>query len=137
MIEGEKILITGVTGKIAFPIARALAKNNEVWGSARLRDPADLDRLIGAGIKPIAFDMSTDDVSSLPDDFDYVFHAAVDPAGIRGDWQSFLRTNAHNYGSLLHHCRPTKGFVYCSTGSTFCCMRSVPPCKALSAHCRA
>ena len=34
----EKILITGATGKIAFPIARALAQRNEVWGAARLRD---------------------------------------------------------------------------------------------------
>ena len=38
--DGEKILITGVTGKIAFPIARALAERNEVWGAARLRNPA-------------------------------------------------------------------------------------------------
>ena len=27
----QKILLTGATGKIAFPIARALAKRNEVW----------------------------------------------------------------------------------------------------------
>ena len=40
MLTGEKILITGATGKIAFPIARALADRNEVWGAARLRNPA-------------------------------------------------------------------------------------------------
>jgi UDP-glucuronate 4-epimerase len=119
MLTGEKILITGATGKIAFPIARELATRNEVWGSARLRNPGDREKLEGAGIRPLKFDMATDDVSSLPDDFTYVFHAAVDPAGIRGEWRSFVRTNAHNSGDLLHHCRSAKGFVYCSTGSTY------------------
>jgi len=39
LLDGEKILVTGVTGKIAFPIARALAGRNDVWGAARLRNP--------------------------------------------------------------------------------------------------
>ena len=72
-------MITGATGKVAFPIARALATDNEVWGAARFRDPADRDKLTAAGITPIAFDVSTSDFSELPGDFGYVFHAAVDP----------------------------------------------------------
>jgi nucleoside-diphosphate-sugar epimerase len=32
MLDREKILITGVSGRIAYPIARALAERNEVWG---------------------------------------------------------------------------------------------------------
>ncbi len=43
MLASEKILVTGATGKIAFPIARALARDNEVWGAARLRDPKARD----------------------------------------------------------------------------------------------
>ena len=34
VLEREKVLITGATGKIAFPIARALAARNDVWGGA-------------------------------------------------------------------------------------------------------
>lgn len=117
MLDGEKILITGVTGKIAFPIARALAGRNEVWGAARLRKPDDRDRLAAAGINPVALDVSAADFSSLPDDFTYVFHAAVDPGS--DDWRSCVRTNAHASGELLYHCRTAKGFVYCSTGSTY------------------
>lgn len=117
MLTGEKILITGATGKIAFPIARALASSNDVWGAARLRDPADRDRLVTAGIHPVALDMSTGDFSALPDDFTYVFHAAVDPGA--DDWARCLRTNAHHSGGLLHHCRAAKGFVLCSTGSIY------------------
>jgi nucleoside-diphosphate-sugar epimerase len=117
MLDSEKILITGATGKIAFPIARALAQRNEVWGAARLREQADRGRLGDAGITPIAFDMSTGDFPALPDDFTYVFHAAVDSGA--DDWARCRKTNAHNSGDLLYWCRAAKGFVFCSTGSIY------------------
>jgi UDP-glucuronate 4-epimerase len=117
VLENEKILITGVTGKIAFPIARALAQRNEVWGAARFTKPGDRDKLTTAGIRPLRVDMSSGDLSAVPEDFTYVFHAAVDPG--QGDWRRCVRTNAHNSGELLHHCRKAKGFVYCSTGSIY------------------
>lgn len=117
MLDAEKILITGATGKIAFPIARALARNNEVWGAARLRDPADRDRLVAANVTPVPLDMSEGDFSALPDDFTYVFHAAVDPGA--DDWLRCVDTNAQKSGDLLYHCRRAKGFVFCSTGSIY------------------
>jgi UDP-glucuronate 4-epimerase len=117
VLDGEKILITGATGKIAFPIARALARRNEVWGAARLSRPGDVDKLKAAGIRPLPLDVSTGDLSAVPADFTYVFHAAVDPGG--GEWQACVQTNAHNSGKLLHHLRNAKGFVYCSTGSIY------------------
>ncbi len=58
MLQGEKVLITGVSGKIAFPIARTLAKDNEVWGVARLRDPAQRQRLERVGVRPVPLDVS-------------------------------------------------------------------------------
>jgi len=58
MLDSAKVLITGATGKIGFPIARALAERNEVWGAARLRDPADRGRLLDAGIKPVVLDIA-------------------------------------------------------------------------------
>jgi len=117
MLDAEKILITGATGKIAFPIARALAQRNEVWGAARLRDPADRDKLTAAGIRPVALDMSVGDFSALPTDFTYVFHAAVDAGS--GEWERCVDTNAQKSGDLLYHCRTAKGFVLCSTGSVY------------------
>lgn len=117
MLDAEKILITGATGKIAFPIARALATSNEVWGAARLKDPADRQRLVDAGIKPVALDIGATDWSDLPGDFTYVFHAAVDTGA--GDWDRCVEINAHMSGELLYHCRVAKGFVLCSTGSIY------------------
>src|ERR1700722_4537889 len=39
-LTGQKILITGPTGRGAGPVPRALAVDNEVWGLARFKDPA-------------------------------------------------------------------------------------------------
>ena len=117
MLDAEKILITGATGKIAFPIARALATKNEVWGAARLKDLAARQRLADAGVKPVALDVSAGDFGALPDDFTYVFHAAVDTG--MNDWNRCVETNAQMSGELLYHCRSAKGFVFCSTGSIY------------------
>jgi len=117
MLTQQKILVTGATGKIAFPIARKLAENNEVWGAARFSKAGDRDKLIAAGIRPLQLDISSGDFSAVPDDFTYVFHAAVDPGA--GDWRRCVETNAQRSGDLLLHCRNAKGFVYCSTGSVY------------------
>jgi nucleoside-diphosphate-sugar epimerase len=117
MLSNEKILITGATGKIAFPIARELAKHNEVWGMARFSKPGDREKLIAAGVRPLQFDIASDDLSSIPDDFTYVFHAAVDPG--KDEWRRCVETNAQRSGDLLFHCKQAKGFVYCSTGSVY------------------
>ena len=95
MLQGEKILITGVDGRVAFPIARALAADNEVWGVARLRDPASRTTR-GVGVRPVPLDVSAADFSSLPDDFTYVFHAAID-LGTDG-WASAFETNCPGLG---------------------------------------
>jgi UDP-glucuronate 4-epimerase len=117
VLDGQKILITGATGKIAFPIARMLARRNEVWGAARFSNPLDREKLTAAGIEPLQLDMASGDFHSVPENFTYVFHAAVDNGA--GDWRSCVGTNAHHSGKLLHHCRKAKGFVYCSSGSIY------------------
>lgn len=117
MLEGKKILITGATGKIAFPIARALAPSNDVWGVARFTQSETRERLAAAGVRPVPLDVSSVAFESLPEDFTHVFHAAMD-AGL-GDWAAAAETNAQATGRLLFHCRRARGFVYCSTGSIY------------------
>ena len=117
MLDGEKVLITGAGGKIGFPMARALAARNEVWGAARFRNPSHRERLEAAGVRPLALDVSTGDFSDVPDDFTYVFHAAT-AEGVEG-WPYTVQTNAQASADLLLHCRQSKGFVFCSTGSIY------------------
>jgi UDP-glucuronate 4-epimerase len=117
VLEGQKILVTGASGRVAFPIARALAQNNEVWGVARFTDPGSPSRLEAAGVRPVALDVSAADFSTLPDDFTHVFHAAMS-SGADG-WASAFEMNSQASGALLYHCRTAKGFVFCSTGSIY------------------
>ncbi|MBI3744329.1 MAG: NAD(P)-dependent oxidoreductase [Chloroflexi bacterium] len=121
MLSREKILVTGAAGRVAFPIARELAKNNEVWGAARFSNPADRDKLTKAGIRPVKLDVSRDSFDSLPADFTYVFHAAaaLSQKDAKLGWGYFAETNAQATGRLLYHCRHAKGFLYCSTGSVY------------------
>ena len=56
-MDGQKVLVSGVTGKIGFPIARELAADKEVWGVARMRGPGEPQRVQEAGITALPLDM--------------------------------------------------------------------------------
>lgn len=117
-LAGEKILVTGVTGQIAFPIARKLAADNEVWGLARFNEPGDRERVAGEGIIPIACDISAGDLSGVPTDFTYVVHLAASmEAG--WDYDAAIRANAEGTGLLLQHCQSAKGALVMSTHSVY------------------
>ena len=57
MLRNEKILITGPSSQVAFPIARALAGENTVYGLARLSAAADRERLEAVGVRCIQSDL--------------------------------------------------------------------------------
>ena len=113
-LRNEKILITGPTGQIAFPLAVELAKNNEVWGLARFRDESKRKRLEASGITTRPVDLANPDFSQLPDDFTYVLHLAIFQRGGL-DFDRALRINAEGTGLLMGHCRKARGFLVMST----------------------
>ncbi|MGA7135517.1 MAG: NAD(P)-dependent oxidoreductase, partial [Mycobacterium sp.] len=71
--------MTGASGVVAFPVAKELAKTNEVYAVARFSDPAQKRMLEGAGAHPIAFDLADPDLSPLPKSVDVVVNYAVLP----------------------------------------------------------
>ena len=77
VLSGEKILVTGPAGQIAFPLARYLARENEVWGIARFGDSALRAQVEDAGITTRVCDLGDGDLAAVPDDFSYVLHLAV------------------------------------------------------------
>jgi UDP-glucuronate 4-epimerase len=115
-MRGYKILITGPSGQVATPIARALAADNEVWGIARFTDAAARAGLEQAGVRCETVNLTAGDFSALPYDFDYVLNMAVAKSG---NWDKDLAANAESAGLLMAHCRGTKGFLYCSSTAVY------------------
>jgi len=118
VLNGEKILVTGVSGQIAFPIASMLAAENEVWGLARFSSPDDRRRVSAAGITPVACSLGDGDFTGVPDNFTYVVHLAANQAP-GWDYDAAIRANAEGTGLLLQHCRSAKGALVMSTHSVY------------------
>ncbi|MCP1471708.1 nucleoside-diphosphate-sugar epimerase [Sphingobium sp. OAS761] len=116
-IRGAKILVTGPAGQIAFPMARALARENEVWGIARFSDPVQRREVEDAGIRTLAIDLADPDFSGLPRDFTYLLHLAATISG--EDYDEAISTNAEGTGLLLSHCRDVQAALVMSTVSVY------------------
>ena len=117
-MQGEKILITGPAGQVAFPIARALAADNEVWGIARFGKPEDRERVEAAGVRCVKLDLRGDSFDALPDDFTYVLHLAV-VHSFTPDFEHDLAVNVEGTGLLMAHCRKAKAFLHCSSTAVY------------------
>lgn len=118
MLSGEKILVTGPAGQIAFPLTAYLARDNEVWGIARFGDPATRAPVDDLGVTTLACDLGGGDFGDLPDDFTYVLHlAALQVPGL--DYDEAIRVNAEGTGLLLQHCRKAKAAMVMSTHSVY------------------
>jgi nucleoside-diphosphate-sugar epimerase len=112
VLTGEKILITGPAGRIAFGLARTLAGDNEVWGISRFGDPATREEVEALGVTTRVVDIGDGDFGDLPSDFTYLLHIAAD---FGEDYERGLRVNAEGTGLLLAHCRKAKAALVMST----------------------
>ncbi|TDK95107.1 NAD(P)-dependent oxidoreductase [Mycobacterium paragordonae] len=115
-MRDSKILITGVTGQVATPVATALAADNEVWGVARFTDTAARTALEQAGVRCETVNLAGGDFSALPSDFDYVLNLAVAKSG---KWDKDLAANADAVGLLMGHCRGARAFLHCSSAAVY------------------
>ncbi|WP_237572549.1 NAD-dependent epimerase/dehydratase family protein [Mycolicibacterium lacusdiani] len=115
-MHGFKILITGPTGQVAAPIARALAADNEVWGIARFTDSAARAALERDGIRCERVNLAAGNFAGIPSDFDYVLNLAVAKSG---RWNKDLAANAESVGLLMAHCPDAKAFLHCSSAAVY------------------
>ena len=112
-LSGRRVLVTGASGVVAFPVAVELAKTNEVYAVARFSDPEQSRSLEQAGAHPIAFDLADPDLSSLPESVDVVINYAVLPPTHKSTYE----VNAGATGRLARRYRDCEAFVHGSTGS--------------------
>jgi nucleoside-diphosphate-sugar epimerase len=116
VLSGEKILITGPAGRIAFGLAKTLSRHNEVWGIARFSDARSREEVEALGVTTRSVDLERGDFGELPSDFTYVLHIAAD---FGEDYERGLRVNAEGTGLLLSHCRKAKAALVMSTVTVY------------------
>jgi nucleoside-diphosphate-sugar epimerase len=114
-LSGRRVLITGASGLVAFPVAVELAKANEVYAVARFSDPEQKRHLEEAGVRPVAFDMADPDLSPLPKSVDVVINYGVLPPTHKDAYE----VNAGATGRLASRYRDCQAFVHGSTGSLY------------------
>src|SRR3954447_11641866 len=112
MDTASRILVTGVTGQVAGPVARALAVDHEVFGAARFRNPASRDAVEDAGITPVTLDFeqlaaSGAALEGLPDGIDYVCNFAIAKTN---DFRRDLAANGEALGQLMRRYRDARAF---------------------------
>ena len=115
-LSGEKILITGATGQVANPVAKALAGDNEVWAVARFGNARAREDLEDSGVQCAVVDLALGDYSGVPSDIAYALHFAR--AGT-GEWGADLDTNVGGLASLMEFCRNAKAFLHCSSTAVY------------------
>ena len=118
LLQGARILITGPAGQVAFPLARALARTNEVVGLARFSRAGDRERLEAVGVRCVAADLGSSSLDAVPRDVDVVLHLAVAKSR-DADFDRDLTANAEGTGRLMSHCRRAKAFLVCSSTGVY------------------
>jgi nucleoside-diphosphate-sugar epimerase len=115
-LVGKRIVITGVTGQVARPLALRLAADNEVFGAARFGDAAARDALELGGVHCVPIDLLAGEVAGLPADADYVLHFAVAKSN---NWETDLRANSAGLAYLMEHHQAATAFLHCSTTGVY------------------
>ena len=112
----KTIVVTGVTGQVARPLALALARDNRVVGAARFTDATARAGLESAGIECVPIDLAAGDVGNLPADADYVLNFAVAKTN---DWERDLAANSGGLACLMEHHRDATAFLHCSSTAVY------------------
>ena len=115
-LSGSTILVTGVTGQVAAPLAIALADRATVIGAARFSNPTARQELEAAGVACVPIDLESGDVASIPDGVDYVLNFAVAKTN---DWYRDLDANAGGVLTLMEHVAGAKAFLHCSSTAVY------------------
>ena len=115
-LSGSTILVTGVTGQVATPMAIALSQTATVIGAARFSSLSKRDELEAAGVRCVTIDLEAGDVEAIPADIDYVLNFAVAKTNA---WDRDLDANAGGVLSLMEKVAGASAFVHCSSTAVY------------------
>ena len=115
-LKDTTIVVTGITGQVARPLATALARSNRVVGAARFTDAVARRELEAAGVECVPVDLASGDVGALPADADYVLNFAVAKTN---DWEYDLAANSGGLAHLMEHHKGARAFLHCSSTAVY------------------
>jgi len=119
-ITGKKILVTGVTGWVAGPLAESLAaQGNTVYGAARFKDPDQRQPWHDKGVQTVSIDLAKGNLDEVPADLDLVLHFAVAKSN---NFEEAFASNAHGSADLMEvaAARSDKlSFFHCSSTAVY------------------
>ena len=116
-LTGTRILITGPTGQVAFPVVAAYARTAEVFALARFQRDEDAARIRELGAVPVQADLAEPaSLRALPSDVDYVLNFAVAKSG---RWHVDLQANAEGVGELMMQLPRAKAVVHFSSAAVY------------------
>jgi nucleoside-diphosphate-sugar epimerase len=117
VLKDKRLLMTGMTGQLGSSIAALLAPHNDIYGLARYSKAGTKEMVEAMGVTPVVCDYTTGDFTDVPDDFDYVLHAAADVYPV--DIDTGVVQNAEGTGLLFNHLKKAKAWIYVSTTGVY------------------
>jgi UDP-glucuronate 4-epimerase len=117
MIDGQRIVLTGLTGRLGGALAKALVPHNQVYGLARYTQINSLEFWRSSGVHAVVCDLATGDFKGTPEEIDYVLHCAAwtGEGGAHNDADYAIRQNAEATALLMARYRRAKAFLHVST----------------------
>ncbi|MDA0370343.1 MAG: NAD(P)-dependent oxidoreductase [Actinomycetota bacterium] len=119
-ITGQRILVTGVTGWVAGPLAATLAaQGNTVFGAARFRDPAQREPWEAQNVSTVSIDLEKGRLDEVPNDLDLVLHFAVAKSN---NFEEAFASNAHGCADLMETAASRSDrmtFFHCSSTAVY------------------
>ena len=115
-LSNKKVLVVGVTGQVATPLAIELAKATTVVGAARFSNASKVAELEAGGVECVTIDLETGDVANIPTDVDYVLNFAIAKTN---DWSRDLDANVGGALSLMERVAGADAFLHCSSTAVY------------------